>query len=271
MYVYCPHCTRQLKISEAVFASLRSLPPEKLLKVQCVHCKQGFQLDSRRMQKSDPVTQEEQQPLFDQRLPQQPEESSEEQSATIDQPPPEREGVGVAATDPEHSGTVQPPVSPDISWLSSGEKMVRQMVEGRPRALLVVPQGEVRNTLVHEIGKLDYHLEEATGVDDALEKIVNTPYTLVFYHSDYEKGGLDASRFHRYLSRLSMTRRRDIFYVLVGKEMRTLYDLQALASSANLVVNDAEVGHIGAFLPRAMEEYQEVLGPLLEELHLAGK
>ncbi len=268
MYVYCPHCTRQLKISEAVFASLESLPPEKLLKVQCVHCKQGFQLDRSRVQKESSANRE-QQPVD---MQPQSEESATEQIVNVRSQQQEvRKRERPAAINQEQTGAVRPPMSPDISWLSGGEKVVKQMIKGRPLALLAVPRGGVRDTLVREIDKLNYQVEEATDIDDAIDKIISTPYELVICHSSYEKGGLNVARFHGYVSRLPMNRRHDIFYVLVGEEMKTLYDMQALAYSANLVINDAEVRHIGAFLPKAIEEHREFLQPLLEELRLAGK
>ncbi len=199
----------------------------------------------------------------------QPEESADEQVINVRSQHLEAQKKELSAH--QQAGEVRPPMSPDISWLSGGEKVVKQMVEGRPPALLVVPPGEVRDVLIREIDKLNYRIEEAADADDAVNKVINTSYELVICHSNYEKGGLDTARFHGYLSRLPMTRRRDIFYVLVGEEMKTLYNLQALACSANLVVNDAEVGHIGTFLPKVIEEYRQFLTPLLEELELAGK
>ena len=68
-----------------------------------------------------------------------------------------------------------------------------------------------------------------------------------------------------------MARRRFIFYVLVGQEFKTLYDLQALAYSANLVVNGMEVTFMGTILRKAIPEYEVLFGPLMEELHIAGK
>ena len=68
-----------------------------------------------------------------------------------------------------------------------------------------------------------------------------------------------------------MSRRRYIFYVLIGEQFKTLYDLQALSCSANLVVNDAEIPYIGIVLKKAIPEYEALFGPLMEELRIAGK
>jgi hypothetical protein len=65
---------------------------------------------------------------------------------------------------------------------------------------------------------------------------------------------------------MAMARRRYVFYVLIGPEFRTLYDLEALANSANLVVNDSDTGHFSIILKRGMNEYQELFGPYLQAL-----
>ncbi len=52
---------------------------------------------------------------------------------------------------------------------------------------------------------------------------------------------------------------------------KTLYDLQALAYSANLVVNDDDIPHFSLLLRKTIPEYEALFGPLMEELRLAGK
>ncbi len=70
---------------------------------------------------------------------------------------------------------------------------------------------------------------------------------------------------------MNMSRRRYIFYVLIGEQFDTLYDLQALAYSANLVVNDHEIPFIGTVLKKAIPEFETLFGPLMEELQVVGK
>ena len=70
---------------------------------------------------------------------------------------------------------------------------------------------------------------------------------------------------------MNMSRRRYIFYVLIGEQFETLYDLQALANSVNLVVNDTDVPFIGTVLKKAIPEFETLFGPLMEELHVVGK
>jgi hypothetical protein len=70
---------------------------------------------------------------------------------------------------------------------------------------------------------------------------------------------------------MNMSRRRYIFYVLLGEQFNTLYDLEALANSVNLVINDSEIPLIGTVLKKAIPEFETLFGPLMEELRVMGK
>ena len=104
-----------------------------------------------------------------------------------------------------------------------------------------------------------------------MEKMRFVNYAAVFLHTGFEPGGIRNGQFHQYMRDMNMNRRRYIFYVLVGEQFSTLYDLQAMASSANVVVNDAEIPYIATVLKKAIPEYEELFGPLMEELQASGR
>jgi hypothetical protein len=85
------------------------------------------------------------------------------------------------------------------------------------------------------------------------------------------EGGLEDSTFHAYMRKMVMERRRYIFYILIGPDFHTLYNLQALATSANLVVNEADLKYFDVILRKTIPEYEELFGPLLEELAATGR
>jgi hypothetical protein len=68
-----------------------------------------------------------------------------------------------------------------------------------------------------------------------------------------------------------MDRRRYIFYILIGEQFHTLYNLEALAFSANLTVNTADLRHLDIVLRKSIPAYEELFGPMLEELGVYGK
>ena len=70
---------------------------------------------------------------------------------------------------------------------------------------------------------------------------------------------------------LPMERRRYIFYIIIGDNFHTLYDLEALAYSANLTVNSSDLQHLDIVLRKSIPAYEELFGPFLEELNAYGK
>ncbi len=236
MRIGCPHCSKELKLSDTAVASLQKLPAGKTLKVKCVHCGQGFPLGGGK------------------------------RAAKAVNP------AGAVSTEKKESlSSVRPPAPPDISWLSQDELTVKQKMGGVSRALLLMPEEELKDILFREIGEMDYHVEVAATADEALTKITHGHYELVVCYSGHDKEGFLASPLHRYLCCLPIGRRRRVFYVLVGPDLKTLYQLEALSYSANLVINDAEVKYIGNFLQKAMADNQQFLEPLLTELDQVEK
>ena len=73
------------------------------------------------------------------------------------------------------------------------------------------------------------------------------------------------------MRKMAMLRRRNIHYTLIGPEFQTLYDLQAISNSANLVVNDNELKNFSLILKKSLHESQKLFGPLAEALINHGR
>ncbi len=74
--------------------------------------------------------------------------------------------------------------------------------------------------------------------------------------------------FHKHINNLPMSRRRLIMYVLIGARLRTLYALEALANSVNLVIGHKELEHLEKILRWGFKEYENLYRPLLEVLNV---
>jgi hypothetical protein len=231
MIVNCPHCDKQLKLSDKVRESILGLEPGRKIKVKCVQCSQPFGLNAENIKVSQPVK---------------------------------------GAAKGEKKG-VKPPAPPAVDWLRDGTFEDQEVVEDIPRAMVLMPDIPSRETIVSAAADFGYLVEEATTPEEAIEKMQFVNFAAVFLHSDFEPGGIELSKFHQYMREMDMSRRRYIFYVLLGDHYNTLYDLQALAFSANIVVNDNESQYIGTVLRKAIPEYEALFGPLMEELRVSGQ
>jgi hypothetical protein len=161
---------------------------------------------------------------------------------------------------------VKPPAAPDITWLKDGIFEEKEIVEDVPQTLIIMETGVERQAVSKAIESIGYQACFADSAVDAMEKMQFVNYASVVFHSQYEGGDLDNSPFHQFMRSLPMQKRRFIFYILIGPQFSTLYDLEALAYSANLVVNNREIPQLLTILRKAIPEYEEIFGNLMAEI-----
>ncbi|MCP4341875.1 MAG: hypothetical protein GY799_24075 [Desulfobulbaceae bacterium] len=224
-------------MSEKIRESVRQLGPGRKIKVKCVHCAVPFGLDESSMKLASPG----------------------------------RSGARPAADGLVSGAKVKPPAPPSTDWLKDGSFEEKEVIEDIPEALVLMPAAESLDVVVKAAMEFGYHVEQAPTPEEAIEKMRFVNYAAVFLHSSFEPGGVKSGKFHQFMRSMNMSRRRYIFYVLIGEQFETLYDLQALANSVNLVINDNEVPYIGTVLKKAIPEFETLFGPLMEELHVVGK
>jgi hypothetical protein len=178
--------------------------------------------------------------------------------------------AGQSAPVSEPKVAVRPPEPPDISWLKEEDFKETETVEEVPRALVRMADLPERATVVADLERLGYKVEVAESTEDGMTRMQFVNYASVVLHLQFEKSGLEGT-FHRFMMAMNMAKRRYIFYVLIGSEFSTMYNLQALACSANLVVNDRDIPRFSLLLRKTIPEYEMLFGPLMEELRLAGR
>lgn len=163
-----------------------------------------------------------------------------------------------------------PPAPPDLGWLQQGERSFGESVEEIPRALLLVDDKAMAGDLARFFEEMGYQAVLPASVEDALEQMRFGNVAVVVQHASYE-GGLQGSTVHAHMRSMSMAERRAIIYVLVGPEFHTLYNLEALCNSANLLVNDNELSSFPVLFKRGLRDYEELFGPYLAALETHGK
>lgn len=176
-----------------------------------------------------------------------------------------------AAPDAGSATRVTPPGPPDISWLYEGNFVDEEMVADIPQAMVLMPEGRALDEVLRALAGLGYQAEAAESPQQALEKMQFYNYSNIVLHSNYEGKGLARSSFHQFMRSMSMARRRFMFYVLIGPEFSTFYNLQALSHSANLVVADKDTEYFDVILRKAIPEYEDLFGSYMTELRVQGR
>lgn len=244
MLSQCPNCGKELNLNQAqqdkVKQALTALPEGKTLKINCPLCKEPIHLRA--------------------------DGSAVENEQAAPPPPPPSSAVTKAAANPP-----EPPAPPDVSVLLEGEVGEGETVRDIPLAMVLMAAGESRDQVAAALGGLGYQPDFPEAAESAIERMRFVNFSAVVLDSRFEGGGLAASVFHQHMRNLAMASRRKIIYVLIGPDFHTLYDLEALALSANLAVNSKDLPRLPVILKKAKQDYQALFGPYLQALADHGK
>ncbi|MBU0730101.1 MAG: hypothetical protein KKE17_03920 [Proteobacteria bacterium] len=162
---------------------------------------------------------------------------------------------------------LSPPAPPDLKWLASTTTVGEgDEIKDIPMALFLMKEGDLRDSVAGSFIELFYQPVYAETAEQAMGKMRFVNFSAVILHSGFEGGSLENSVFHKYMKNMAMSRRRYIYYVLVGPDFHTLYDLEALANSANLVVNEKEVDYLKTIVKKGQADYEALFGSWLAAL-----
>jgi hypothetical protein len=165
---------------------------------------------------------------------------------------------------------VQPPPPPSLDWLEMGLFQNVEKVEDVPMALVLHQANDQRKRIGEALESVGYQVCMADTITDAMEGMRFVNFASIVFQANME-GPLEQSEFHTHMRKLPMDRRRYIFYILIGDQFHTLYNLEALAFSANLTVNSSDLSHLDIVLRKTIPAYEELFGPMLEEMGAYGK
>ena len=161
----------------------------------------------------------------------------------------------------EQAESLAPP-PPDKDWLADCQDTgVGTRAANIPAALVAIVADQRRIQAVDTLKRMGYRVDLALGADEGLELLRITHYDLVLCEADRAFADL-----HRTIRQVPPGRRRLTFYAIVGPRLHTLYDLEALAFSANLVINDREMPHLEPVLRKGLQDYEKLFRPLLDAL-----
>jgi CheY-like chemotaxis protein len=241
----CPHCQGALKFNAAqlgkIGQALKALKPGQRLPLKCPHCAKPMNLDA---------------------------QGNAEGAAKAAAPAP------AAAKAPEPAEVVKPPPPPSLEWLKNqkdDEGILGGGARDVPMALVLHEDDNMRHLVKSSMEALGYQTVSVNSAEEAVHEANATSYASIIYHAGFEPGGLKESIFHEYMRKMPMSRRRMIYYILMGPDFISLYDIQALANSANLVIADKDMKDFQPILHKAIPYYEQLFGPLLEELTSYGK
>ena len=267
MLSQCPHCQQKLALTEAqqtkVEKALAALESGKVLKINCPQCKKPIELAANGTQAKASAGDDDDQKVLKEVL-------YSEHTGDEDR---DIEDVVAHVRKVPKPTKIPPaaPKAPDVSWLAEGEFTAEEVVRDVPLAMILMADGQERSKVAEAFSELGYQTEFANSAETAIERMRFVNFAAVVMNSGFEGRTLADSTFHAYMRTMTMDTRRYIYYIVIGPEFRTLYDLEALSNSANLVVNEQDAAHMNVILKKGMQDYDNLFGPYIEMLKGQGR
>jgi len=256
----CPHCLQDLNLSEAqlgkINAALASLPIGRTLKIVCPNCRGAIELSTDgTLVKKEPDALAE--VLYGEYA------GPEDKAAQL---------IVNAAKKKPQPARLPPdaPAPPDLGWLQSGTYDEKKVVEKVPHAMILMGNDAQAAQVKQVVEAMGYQSLRPASAEEAIAKMQFMNFELVILHSGFEGGSLAESTVHQFLREMAMSRRRYMFYALLGPEFSTLYDLEALANSANQVINEDDLPHLPLLLRKGLHDSAALFGPYIEALGKYG-
>ena len=234
MITHCPKCNKALNFSENQHAKIQSalaVMKTGTLKLKCPHCKIPMEL------------------LADGSL------------ADWRQKP-----AGAATA----RKMVEPPQPPDINWLTTSAYEESETIKDIPKVLVLIDPGPTRDNVIEAMVESFFQPVAVDTRSEAVEQMQAVQFDSVILHSRFDGESFMQSKVHDILKRMPMSRRRYIFHVLIGPEFSTLYSLEALSYSANMVINEKDAEHIKNIYKKGQAESDQLFGPYINILKEQG-
>ncbi|MFW8601722.1 hypothetical protein ACOHYD_09600 [Desulfobacterota bacterium M19] len=155
---------------------------------------------------------------------------------------------------------ISPPQAPDLGWLQKDERR-RKRISAGDAALLLMPDNQYKSMAIEIIGTMGYNIWTIKSLPQAVSRAAQCQIIIV----DTEIiGRPEQSPLHQRIINLPMTVRRYIYYAIIGPQFHTLYDLEALALSANLVINYRDLASLKTILSKGLCSNVEFFAPLIQ-------
>ena len=119
--------------------------------------------------------------------------------------------------------------------------------------------------------ELEYKLQRAKSPEHAVHKLRFNQYHVVVFHEKYGDAALETSPLYEYIREMPMHTRRKTFVAIVGDNFKTLDNMEALAYSVNLVVNQKDIDQLETILKKSIGDNDTFYKVYRETMTALGK
>ena len=119
--------------------------------------------------------------------------------------------------------------------------------------------------------ELEYKLQRAKSPEHAVHKLRFNQYHVVVFHERFGDTTLATSPLYEFIRDMTMDTRRKTFVALVGENFKTLDNMEALAYSVNLVINQQDFDQLETILKKSIGDNDTFYKVYRETMTALGK
>jgi DNA-directed RNA polymerase specialized sigma54-like protein len=159
----------------------------------------------------------------------------------------------------------------DSSAYDASEKPFDFVEEGVETALLCEPEPAIRTKIITALDNMGYHTTAPESYKDTLKQMRFHVFDMVVLNERFGTRDPDMNSVLKYLDRLNMSIRRNIFLTLISDRFRTMDNMEAFNKSVNLIVNVKNIDEIEKILRRGVADNKEFYRVFKESLVKTGR
>ncbi len=143
--------------------------------------------------------------------------------------------------------------------------------EGAQTSIICENDPEYRPKIHAALRQMGFYITEAASAREALKRMRFHTFDLVVINERFDTPDPDRNSVLRYLERLPMGFRRNIFVALVSDRFRTMDNMAAFHKSANLVVHVGDLDTLAKILKRGISDNAHFYRIFKESMARAGQ
>ena len=159
----------------------------------------------------------------------------------------------------------------DAGTYDASDKPFDFVEEGVETALLCEPDSTVRAKIITALYNMGYHTTAPLLPKDALKQMRSHVFDMVVLNESFGTRDPNMNNVLKYLDRLNMSIRRNIFVALVTTRFRTMDNMAAFHKSVNLIINLKNINEIEKILRRGKTDYESFYRVYKQSLIKTGR
>ena len=140
------------------------------------------------------------------------------------------------------------------------------------RLALICENDEKRQKIIKDVLEdIDYQVQIAKDFQDVFKKMRFNKYEVLVLNEEFGGDTPEDNQVLEYFRPMATNIRRDIFFILLGKNFKTFDNIAAFSKSVNIVINIEDISDIKNILKNSMAENYRFFKVFKEILREEGK